>query len=143
MQIRTKFLILILAVVPLGSETLLTPAQVRPGPVDSVFVTSSGLTGWVKLGDHEIVNVGGELVFRNTSGGGAEASWVQRVEEVTVARTDWVLLNAIVPNSLDVHRGGQLLSPGVDFTLSATTVTFLGIHVPQPSDVLRFKYQTP
>ncbi len=138
-----KILVLILLAIPLGSETLLAPAQVRPGPVDSVFVTSSGLTGWVKLGDHEIEMVGGELVFSNIGGlGGSAPSWVQRVELVTAPKADWVLLNATVPGSLDVIRNGSTLSPGVDFNLNGTTVSFLG-HVPQPGDVLRFKYQTP
>ena len=139
-----KILVLILLAIPLGSETLLAPAQVRPGPVDSVFVTSSGLTGWVKLGDHEIVMDGGELVFSNIGGpGGSAPSWVQRVELVTAQAADWVLLKPIVPDSLDVVLNGSTLSHGgVDYNLNGTTVSFLG-HVPQPGDVLRFKYQTP
>ncbi len=138
-----KILVLILLAIPLGSETLLAPAQVRPGPIDSVFVTSSGLTGWVKLGDHEIVMVSGELVFSNTGGvGGSAPSWVQRVELVTSMTADWVLLKPVVPFSLDVIRNGLTLSPGVDFNLTGNTVSFVG-SVPAPGERVRFKYQTP
>lgn len=138
-----KFLILLLAVLPLVGGTLLSPAQVRPGPVDSVFVTASGLTGWVKLGDHKIEMVAGELVFSNTGGGSGGASWVQRIELVGSPLADWVLLNPVVADSLDVVRNGLTLSPGLDYNLTGNTVSFLGGQVPQTGNVLRFKYQTP
>jgi len=124
-----KLLVLFLAVLSLNGDTLLSVRQIRPCPTSCVLASIAGTIQWVEG------TVGG--------GGGSAPAWVQRVELVSAPKADWVLLNAIVPGSLDVISNGSVLSPGVDFNLNGTTVSFLGVHVPTGGDVLRFKYQTP
>jgi hypothetical protein len=123
-----KILVLFLVVLSLNGDTLLSVRQIQPCPTSCILASVAGTIEWVE---------------GTVGGGGSAPSWVQRVELVTAPKADWVLLNAIAPGSLDVVRNGSVLSPGVDFNLSGRTVSFLGVHVPQPGDVLRFKYQTP
>ncbi len=44
--------------------------------------------------------------------------------------------------SLALHWNGILLSPGVDFTLSSSTISFINGVVPQPGDTLKAYYRT-
>jgi len=138
-----KLLILILAVVPLTGDTLLTGSQIRPCVGVCVLMTDRGMSGWVEIDPTslQVVEVGGRRVLQASGAGTPSLAWIQRVEEVTAARADWVLLDAVVAGSLDVSRNGLVMSPGVDFMLTGLTVSFLGAQVPQAGDVLRFKYQ--
>lgn len=43
--------------------------------------------------------------------------------------------------SLQLYRNGILLKPGIDFTLSSTTITFGSLSVPQTGDLLQASYR--
>ena len=140
---RAKLLLLAITVLPLLAETTLPISQVRPGPEDCIFLTYQGLTGCLPFEGLEIVLIDGKLTLRPIGGGAAAPSWIDRIEVVANQQASWVLLNPIVPGSLTITHAGQTLSLGEDYTLSGQTVTFLGVHVPQVDDVVRFHYQTP
>lgn len=138
MKISAKSLFLVLTVVPMNGDTLLTVSQIRPCPTDCVLVTTGGRIEWVELGDHEVVEVEGALVFRNTS---TAPAWVKRAEVVLSPQASWVLMDRPIAGSLSISRNGTNLTPGEDWELVGQTVTFLRSNVPRAEDVLDFHYQ--
>jgi hypothetical protein len=58
--------------------------------------------------------------------------------------TAFTLANAPSPTgSLELFRNGVLQTPGVDYTVSGSSVTFLSGSIPQTSDVLQAYYRMP
>ena len=50
--------------------------------------------------------------------------------------------NAVPAASLNLFRNGILMKQGVDYTLSNGLITFVGVAVPQPNDILLASYRT-
>jgi hypothetical protein len=58
--------------------------------------------------------------------------------------TQFSLANAPSPAaSLTLYRNGLAQSPGVDYTLAGSVLTFLSVSVPQPTDLLQAFYRMP
>jgi len=56
--------------------------------------------------------------------------------------TTFTLANNPIPaSSLALYRNGLLLQQGIDYTVSARSVSFLSSTVPQPGDLLRASYR--
>ncbi len=56
----------------------------------------------------------------------------------------FTLANAPSPSSsLELYRNGILQMPGVDYTLSGNSITFLSHSLPQPNDILQAFYRLP
>ena len=54
----------------------------------------------------------------------------------------FTLANAPLPaSSLALYRNGLMQQQGVDYTLSGSSITFLGSYAPQPADVLTASYR--
>lgn len=56
----------------------------------------------------------------------------------------FTLANSPSPaTSLSLYRNGILQTQGVDYTLSASSITFLGVSIPQTGDLLQAYYRMP
>jgi len=83
----------------------------------------------------------------NLSASGASALFVDGETPggvVNGTNNSFTLANSPSPSaSLALVRNGLLQSPGVDYTLSGMTITFLSVSTPQTGDILQASYRLP
>jgi hypothetical protein len=84
---------------------------------------------------------------RRTAPGGGALLTGQFVDQVTPTgaldgvNATFALPSAPSAGSLYVWRNGLLMSPGVDYVLSGSSISFVSGAIPQPGDILRASYR--
>lgn len=119
------------------------------GPNRVAVVNSSGLLDGVTGNATDCIHVDGSSGACGTAGSSGGAVLVTFVDLETPAglvdgaNSGYSLVRAPNPlSSLKVFRNGLMMTPGVDYSLSGRTMTFVAAAVPQPGDVLQASYRT-
>jgi uncharacterized protein YoxC len=111
--------------------------------VNGVNTTVSGLSASITSLNNQVASL--QTTLNNLTSGSVTASFADAETPggtINGTTTAFTLANPPTPTgSLALYRNGLLQSPGVDFTLAGTSVTFTTASIPQTGDILEAYYR--